>query len=294
VANKFSLTGVYSIESQLTQYRMICWILFLVGILLALSSGLILTSKQEAPVDFKPDTSTFCYIEKNFNLFIKKKIVLWIVALPVLFILFMVFMVFPIGVPVFNLTYVGFIASYGIVLYRWYKKGKMPSVTGKFQLSLHNDFQHFKKRDLLPILIVGFGTLFTVLYIILSGIGEIFFMNARIIWIIVFTIFSFIGFLIGAKEVEMIQNSSNIPKKGSLILNIVNFLPFYLSLVLFAAIQSISGLLGAFQSLLILIIAILAGTIIQNLGKNSWMTAIFQAFLLQWAIASQSALFHFF
>ena len=98
----------------------------LAGLLLALAAGEKWALVRLAQTAGKPQARV-----TNLRRFLWGKLLLWLAALPAAAILGGIFFFLPLGKPVFNLIYVGFIGGYGLVLFALYQRGKMPGVQGR-------------------------------------------------------------------------------------------------------------------------------------------------------------------
>jgi pimeloyl-ACP methyl ester carboxylesterase len=99
--------------------RIICWVLGLIGFLVFFTFGNRLLSLPYAGTKKLSNPEVI-----NVNRFLWGKLLLWLGALPVAMVLGSLFFIIPLGKPVFNLIYVGFIGGYGILLLLLYKRGK--------------------------------------------------------------------------------------------------------------------------------------------------------------------------
>ncbi|NTW45290.1 MAG: hypothetical protein HGB14_12895 [Anaerolineaceae bacterium] len=111
--------------------------------------------------------------------------------------------------------------------------------------------------------------------------------NVRLVWLVIFTPFTALGFWIGLHEAQMLPQHRGVQTA----LTLIGLFPFFLYTLLMAAIGSLSGMIGGFQGLIILWLVIAFGNFVQSLAHRPWMTAICMAVLLYWLILPQGVLF---
>ncbi|MBD3407956.1 MAG: alpha/beta fold hydrolase [Candidatus Lokiarchaeota archaeon] len=226
--------------------------------------------------------------------FLTRKLVLWLGAIPIFILLAMVFFMIPIGIPVFNIVYVGFIGSYGILFMILYWQGKVGGTKGNFKLDMQFDISSLTNSKFLLALVVASAIILWSAIFGRSGIYFIFPLNERFVWLIIFTIFTTIGFYVGQVEFQ-IALKREVEGSRLLIWNtLIGFLPFFFLTGLWYALGSTSGMIGSLQGLLILALVMVGGNIIQRLGNRTILTAVFQAFLLQLLVLPQGVLFAMF
>lgn len=266
--------------------RVVTWIAALAAMLLGLWSA----NKwwiQTHPGQSTPPPIAITHLRR----FLWGKMWLWLAALPVAAVLGSLFFVLPVGKPVFNLIYVGFIGGYGLLLFVLYRRGKMPGVQGKFNLAARAPaaLPAARKdvRHLLAVLVISAAMLILTGAYARSGWFYTFPLNIRLLWLVIFTPFTALGFWIGLQEARM------LPAAGSsrLLVNLIGLLPFFLYTLLMAVIGSLSGMIGGLQGLLILWLVLLFGSLIQSVGRWPWLTAFCMAVLLYWLILPQGVLF---
>ena len=256
------------------------WVLGLAGLFLALISGIRLIERKET-------TSPEAKITK-LGWFIGGKLLLWIPALiPGAVIASAVFFT-PLGTPAFNLYYIGFFGGYGVLMWFLYLKGRVPGVEGKLLLK-GNPGADEKKAYLAGF--VFLAVLLAVSLMARSGWWYTFPFNHRFIWLLVFTPITALGFMIGYKEIEIIQESQPLPGWLVWVNALVGLFPFFVYTTFLAALGSISGVVGSIQGLVILALAICTGTLVEKISARPWLAAMLQAFLLYWLILPQGVLF---
>jgi len=287
--NKFSLGfGVVSASTMLN--RKILWstgIVSLFSTLILFNFSLNL-KKKEAEIDTLPsititDTSKFLW----------GKILLWLFSLPLCVILAAVLSFIPIGVPVFNIIYVGFIAGYGmfmLILYRFRKKKLIPGVQGIFKL---NPNTTIPISNMFKGLGLSFGVIGMSILFARSGIYGVFPMNFRLIWLALFTIVTIPAFYITQLEHEWIARTCRVQLTSFLHI-LIGYIPFILMTILFLTLGSISGMIGSIHGLIIIALVIILGNLLRTIVKNNLFISIIQAFLLYLLVLPQNALFAFF
>lgn len=260
--------------------RITCWVLGLIGFLVFFASGNRLLSLSD--IGTKKLTNPKIV---NVKRFLWGKLLLWLGALPVAAILGSLFFFIPLGKPVFNLIYVGFIGGYGILLLILYIRGKMPGVQGKLPFSTEK-IPFDWKRILITLGIVVGMLILTAAYAH-TGWYYVFPINVRLAWLFIFTPFTALGFWIGLHEAQMVPQHRGVQTT----LTLIGLFPFFLYTLLMAAIGSLSGMIGGLQGLIILWLVIAFGNFVQSVAHRPWVTAICMAALLYWLILPQGVLF---
>jgi len=268
---------------QTTLLRQFSWIIGFVGMMLFVSYG-----KQwiESCGVISGHTSGVSVV--NSRRFLWGKLLLWLGALPVAAILGSLFFVIPLGKPVFNLIYVGFIGWYGILLFLLYWRGKMPGVQGK--LPFVTDRSPVEWKRILAALGIAIGMLVLTAAYARTGWFYVFPVNVRLVWLVVFTPFTALGFWIGLHEGQMVRQAGS-RSAAQTALTLIGLFPFFLYSLLMAAIGSLSGMIGGLQGLLILWLVLAFGNLLQAVGRRPWLTSICMAVLLYWLILPQGVLF---
>jgi len=227
---------------------------------------------------------------KDIKRFFKFKLLYWIGAIPIALLLLSLLFFIPIGLPIFSLFYVGFIGSYGILMLILYKKGKVAGTQGKLTINFKVEKESIDKN-------LGIVIVFSLLVIVIcglffnSGINYVFPINARVIWLIIFTILTIPGFFIGQKEATLLSDSEYASGKNKIILWIIGLVPFLVISIFFAILGSISGMIGSIHGIIILVFIIVSGNFISKISKQLVITIIYQSFLIQLLILTQGALF---
>ena len=119
--------------------------------------------------------------------------------------------------------------------------------------------------------------------------------NQRLIWLVLFTPITALGFWIGAQEAKMIavfrhESGRKLPT-ANILLIVISLMPFFIFTLLMAIIGSLSGAVGGLQGLLILTIVILTGKLLDHFIRSPLMVALLQALLLYALILPQGVLF---
>lgn len=260
--------------------RILCWVIGLIGFFLVLTGGnRWLSLSDSAPKNL---ANPEIILVKRF---LWGKLLLWLGALPVAAILGSIFFFIPLGKPVFNLIYVGFISGYGILLLILYQRGKIPGVQGK--LPFVTEKSPFESKRLL----VGMGILVGMLILTAAyartGWYYVFPINVRLLWLVIFTPFTALGFWIGLHEAQRLPQRQGVQSA----LTLIGLFPFFLYSLLMAALGSLSGMIGGFQGLIILWLVLSFGKLVQSVVRRTWITAICMAVLLYWLILPQGVLF---
>jgi fermentation-respiration switch protein FrsA (DUF1100 family) len=276
--------------------RTILWITSITGLFLFIIFGFTFLNQFEQikPNEAQSDQKKNMDVKIiNIKRFLLVKLALWLLAIPVLIGLFVLFIFIPIGVPIFNLIYVGFIGAYGILLLLLYSRGKIPGADGTLKVNFRVNKSLLNKQTMMGIII---ALLLIILSIIFanSGIYYVFPFNERFIWLIILTLFIFPGFYITQKESQYVKNSYPTKNYYLVYLTLIGYIPFILLLLFYLILGSFSGMLGSFQGLLILLFIIIGGILIMKISKNVLLTTIFQTFLIQFLTLPTGVIFAFF
>ena len=170
----------------------------------------------------------------NPKKFLWGKLILWLLSLPVCIIVAGVLSVIPIGVPVFNMIYVGFIAGYGVfmlLLYRFRKKKLIPGVEGTFSLRRKSNFSIGK-------FFLGLGIVLIVVVVVTlfanSGIFGLFPMNVRLIWLVIYGLVTIPAYYITSLEQEWITHIEQRHTQMFLSLHtLIGYIPFILMAIMY-------------------------------------------------------------
>ncbi|TFF84064.1 MAG: alpha/beta hydrolase [Promethearchaeota archaeon] len=276
--------------------RTILWITSITGLFLFIIFGFTFLKQFEQikPNEAQSDQKRNMEVKIiNIKRFLLVKLVLWLLALPVLIGLFVLFIFIPIGVPIFNLIYVGFIGAYGILLLLLYSRGKIPGAEGTLKINFRVKKSLLNKQTLMGIIIAFVLIILSVIFAN-SGIYYVFPFNERFIWLIILTIFILPGFYIAQKETRYIKNSYSTKNYYLVYSTLIGYIPFVILLLFYLALGSFSGMLGSVQGLIILLFVIIGGILIMRISKNLLLTIIFQSFLIQFLTLPTGVIFAFF
>jgi hypothetical protein len=194
------------------------------------------------------------------------------------------FFFLPLGKPVFNLIYVCFIGGYGLLLLALYAGGKMPGVQGKLWSGRFQSDLSWKR--LLAATGIAIGMLILTAAFARTGWFYGFPLNVRLAWLMIFTPFTALGFWIGLKEAQIMPRVRGM----QLLHTLIGLFPFFLYTILMAALGSLSGMIGGTQGIIILSLVITFGRLIQVVGQQTWLSAVWMAVLLYWLILPQGVL----
>jgi hypothetical protein len=221
------------------------------------------------------------------------KLILWLGAVPIALALLSLLFFIPIGIPIFSLIYIGFIGSYGILMLLLYNSGKVPGTDGSLSINFSINRDDVNRNSLIAVAAsLGFVLLSALFFN--SGINYVFPLNNKIIWLIVFTVLTIPGFLVGHKEAALLDRSGYSNKKTSIILWLIGLVPFFIVSIFFAVLGSISGMIGSIHGIIILIFVIVSGNFITKIGEKSIISTLYQSFLIQFLVLTQCALFGIF
>jgi pimeloyl-ACP methyl ester carboxylesterase len=267
-----------------SQARIVLWGTSLIGIFLVLIGSINLTRHLSANKDM-----VFSITITNLNRFLWAKLLLWLGALPIGILITAFFFFLPVGTPAFNLYYLAFLSGYGTLLFLLYRFGRMPGTQGS--LPFHRNSTQPPLQKLLVAVGVSAALLFLTATFARTGWFFVFPLNVRFLWLILFTPITALGFWIGLHETQMITSHTSGKFALQLVSYLIGLFPFFGYTIFLLAIGSISGVVSGIQGLIILILVLLSGILIQQIGKRAWYTAIFQAVLLYWLILPQGVLF---
>ena len=279
-----------------TLLRNILWLVGIIGLFIFIIFGL----KHQKKLSEQDESQTINTLGEsddrgveitNIKRFLIGKAVLWLAALPILVLMFIIFVFIPIGVPIFNLIYVGFIGAYGILLLILYKIGKVPGSRGKlqFDFNIKKLNQSFTLGLIIAIVLIIISVLFAN-----SGIYYMFPFNERFIWLIILIFFTIPGFYIGRKESKYLKQSFFEKNRYILYSNVIGFFPFVILAIFFLILGSLSGMVGSLQGLIILTFVILGGEFVYRGSNSVLLTIIFQSFLIQFLTLPSGVIFAIF
>jgi hypothetical protein len=282
--NQISLSNVYFF-----------WALTLIGLTGALSMAPGCLSRIRPLPTQPPLTTTIIRLRR----FLWGKFILWLPALPVSALLAGLFFFVPLYLPVFNMIYIGFIGGYGLLMLILYLIGKTPGTDGKWQIRREKTPSSFSVKDLnlwlgglIWVVILAIMILFTR-----TGFFYVIAANQRLLWLLIFSPITALGFWIGERETKMVEvfrhESGRSLSWVPLVLSLIGLMPFFIYTVFMGILGSISGMIGGLQSLLILGIVLLTGKVLSHFIHRDWIIAILQAVLLYALVLPQGVLFAF-
>lgn len=236
---------------------------------------------------------------KHLRKFLTGKLILWLAAVPAAVLLASLFFLIPLDLPVFNMIYVGFIGGYGILMVVLYLIGKVPGTNGKWKLKAKSEREALKlnSKNLLLGILIWVIILLVSIIITRSGLFFTIPTNQRLVWVIVFSPFTAIGFWVSAKESNMVKtflaSSTHKMKSAERFLILIGLVPFFLYTILMGILGSTSGMIGGIQGLLVLLIIVQTGSVLNRWINKAWITAALQSILLYILILPQGVLFMF-
>jgi hypothetical protein len=269
-------------ETPTAVYRIGCWIIGFIGLLISLIGG---AGWQKSTTGQIPSANIQI---TSMRRFLTAKLLLWLGALPLGAILASFFFFLPIGLPTFNLIYVAFFGGYGILIWLLYRFGRMPGTLGR--LPFVTSATANRDGAISAIVVTMLLLIVTAAYA-RTGWIYVYPLNLRVLWLVLFTLPTALGFWIGIYEIGMIAQEAPgkaLPQIGAVLIGI---LPFFLYTAFLASIGSLSGVVSGVQGLLILGLALTFGYLLRQLTQVYWLVAICQALLLYWLILPQGVLF---
>jgi len=280
--NQISLSNVYFF-----------WALTLIGLTGALSMAPGCLSRIRPLPTQPPLTTTIIRLRR----FLWGKFIFWLPALPVSALLAGLFFFVPLYLPVFNMIYIGFIGGYGLLMLILYLIGKTPGTDGKWQIRREKTSLTFSFKDLNLWLggLIWVVILATMILFTRTGFFYVIAANQRLLWLLIFSPITALGFWIGERETKMVEvfrhESGRTLSWVPLVLSLIGLMPFFIYTVFMGILGSISGMIGGLQSLLILGIVLLTGKVLSHFIHRDWIIAILQAVLLYALVLPQGVLF---
>jgi pimeloyl-ACP methyl ester carboxylesterase len=264
--------------------RIGCWIFGFVGLIIILVGAAGWLKSKSLVEESQPGNIEITSLRR----FLIAKLLLWLGALPLGAILASIFFFLPIGLPTFNLIYVAFFGGYGILMYLLYRFGRLPGTQGR--LPFTDSRANGRYSIWLALGVTAIMLMITAAYA-RTGWFFVYPLNMRLLWLVLFTMPTALGFWIGIYEINMIAEETPgkvIPQIGALLIGI---LPFFLYTAFLASMGSLSGVIGGIQGLLILGLALTFGYLLRQVTRVYWFVALCQALLLYWLILPQGVLF---
>ncbi|MFH1445875.1 MAG: hypothetical protein ABIG43_00490 [Chloroflexota bacterium] len=199
------------------------------------------------------------------------------------------------------MIYIGFIGSNWLLMLILYYTKRCLGTVGK--LSLHNNGHKTNHSNgkinggLWLALLVWLAVLFSAALFTHSGWFYVIAPNERLIWLVLFTPITALGFWISMKEDSMLTayrvETGKKVHLARLALTLIGLLPFFTYTIFMGILGSTSGMIGGMQDLLILALVLLRGSLINRLSAKAWLSAPLQAILLYALVLPQSVLFAF-
>jgi len=266
------------------QMRIVWWFVSIFGMLLTLGATLALVKSRYPGPSLHPGFDVTRPIR-----FLTFKLILWLAALPLTGGVMFLFLLIPLGNPVFNLIYVGFIGGYGLLMLILYLLGRAPGAHGRLGTVLQRPTT--EKSRWLWALVFNLGLFAAAILFHRSGQGLVPPVGERLAWVFLLTPLTALGFWLGALEDTALARG--FPQRGNLRIwaLLVGLFPFFLRFILLAALGSTSGMLGALSGLIVLGVVIVQGEITRALLAEGWIPAILQSILLYLVVMPQSVLF---
>ncbi len=281
---QFGLAGSQNPLTSLPRLRIILWIVALLGI------GLALTGTRSLVMTKYP----FSGLQSGFEItqpdrYLWKKLLLWLPALILGVLIMGIYLLLPLGNPVFNLIYTGFLGGYGLILVFLYRLGRTPGTRGKL-IEWWTPPTRDLKRWFWAIVFNGLLYL-TVILFYRTGQGLVPPVGERLLWVFLLTPLTALGFWLGAVEDSALDKNNRQRGKYRFLALMIALFPFFVRFFLVAVLGSISGMVSAGIGLILLGIVLVQGEISRHLMQNAWIAAILQSILLYMALMPQSVLF---
>jgi pimeloyl-ACP methyl ester carboxylesterase len=233
--------------------------------------------------------------------FLWAKLWLWLAALPVIGLVFGLAFLVPMGVPVFNLIYVGFIGGYGLLLLILYAIGRMPGVAREGSVEGRGSLGRLLLRGSTPSSVHRRAPVVALTVGLITGLVLIAFTRTgwffapptgnRLIWLGLFTPITALGFRISEMEGRMVAAAAPDRRWPRVAITVTGLVPFFLWTIFQLAIGSLSGLIGSLQGLVILSLVLLMGQAMRRFSRLPWLTAFWQAVVLYVLVLPQGVLF---
>jgi hypothetical protein len=190
------------------------------------------------------------------------------------------------------MIYIGFIGGYGLLMLLLYWRGWMPGVEGRlpFGGTLAGRLKDSMPRTLLALIAAAVILVLATTYA-RSGWFWPPPWGDRLVWLLLFTPPTALGFWIGLQEWGMLWEKA--PCRGLLRLAalLIGLVPFFLWTLFQATLGSLSGTVASLQGLVILALVLAGGALVQRLAERPWLSALVESVLLYWLILPQGVLF---
>jgi pimeloyl-ACP methyl ester carboxylesterase len=277
-------------RAPLAALRVWAWIAALGGLLAALALGRhCLPAPAAQAVGTVPRTPGVTVTVTGVRRFLWAKLALWVAAIPAMALCSVLYFLVPLPLPAFNMIYVAFIGGYGLLMLILYHLGRMPGTAGRWPLVAPRAEAARPRRGWAALLFAG--TLILVSLYARSGWFHAPPAGARLVWLLLFTPPTALGFWIGDQEAHILDRATGGARSPRWMHSLTGLVPFFLWALFQLAIGSLSGMVGSAQGLVVLALALLLGERLRQLDVPPWSAAVAQSVLLYWLILPQGALF---
>ena len=117
--------------------------------------------------------------------------------------------------------------------------------------------------------------------------------GVRLLWMLILTPFTALGFWIGQLDIDLITHHDPNANISQALITVNSLVPFIIYIIGMALLGSTSGMISGIQGLVVLALVLLQGVITYRLTGYRWLTAILQALMLYLLILPIGALFVF-
>lgn len=251
------------------------WFAILAGLLLLF--GGLNASKREA-WDEPPRVL-------SVGAFLRRKLLLWLLALLVMALIACISVALPFGSPVMGIVFMGSIAGYGITMLLFYRKGRFKGTEGKLPRAALKP-----RAKTWPLAVLVF--ILTLLYLIFamrSGLYRVYPLNVRLFWLVFACAIMALGFYVSGCEADMLKRAGATGWQR-FAYNLIQYVPLFLMSIVYLIIKSYSGLIGAIQNLILLYACIAMGECVKRLSQNRLWGAVATAFVFQTTMLTATAL----
>ncbi|MCQ2431754.1 MAG: alpha/beta hydrolase [Clostridia bacterium] len=222
----------------------------------------------------------------DFGTFIRRKALLWIPALLVMFLICCISVVMPFGSPVLNIIFMGSIAGYGAVLLLAYRKGRFRGTHGH----LPKPTLKIRRDGLLVTLSVLVCMVIYMVYAVRTGLYRVMPFNFRtLFWILAGGAMT-IGYYVSGAETDMLA-AAGVSRGKRLLYQLIQYVPILLYTVSYIALGSFSGLVEQMQNLMFMyVFALPLGRFFRIRTGNRLFGAAVTAFVFQAMMLMSTAL----
>lgn len=275
-------------EAPAAGRRILLWLIALAGLFLT-----IVGSERWAAAALPPLPNVASNIRvMSIPRLLRAKLLLWLGAVPLILLLGALLFFIPLPVPVFNLIYVGFIGGYGLLMLLLYWLGRMPAAEGRLPFGRPSTGQGAGPGRSLLAIGLSTGLLALTAAYARSGWFTVPPLDDRLLWLLLFTPPTALGFWIGLEEWGLLERAAPGRLGPRLAAALIGLTPFFLWTIFQAAIGSLSGMVSGVQGLIILALVLAHGALVQRIAGRPWLAAVLQAILLYWLILPQGVLFN--